>query len=295
MATATVTATGQATATSTATAVATATPTITITGTLPATSTVTVTATPTITITGTLPATSTVTATATPSNTGVATATASVTATPTGGAVGVEVGTAVGRPGTTVGFSVTFSFTGQFQIVAINQCIDVNPLVPFARNATNGPDCTVNAALQKPDSTFRFEPDGCDPDVDCESMCADIRGPAGSPVIPVGAALFSCRIAVPGDAADGEYPLQCAASGSATTFEGGTTRVDCEPGAVIVQTNLPGDCNGDGMVTINELIIGVNIALNNLPVTACPAFDTDASGSVTIDELIAAVNVALET
>jgi hypothetical protein len=217
-----------------------------------------------------------------------------VTATATGGAVDIAVGTAVGRPGATVGFSTTFVFTGPFQIVSIRQCIDTNPDVPFARLGDD-PDCNVNPALQKPNSTFTFEPDGCDPEVDCAFMCADIQGPAGSPVIPLGAALFSCRIAIPSDTPTGEYALACQEPGSATTFQGGTTQVDCEPGSVIVETNLPGDCNGDGRVTINELILGVNIALGNLPITACPAFDTDGSGDITIDELIAAVNVALNT
>jgi hypothetical protein len=54
-----------------------------------------------------------------------------------------------------------------------------------------------------------------------------------------------------------------------------------------------GDCNGTGSVTINELILGVNIALGLRPITDCPAFDTDFSGSVSVAELIAAVNVAL--
>jgi len=51
-----------------------------------------------------------------------------------------------------------------------------------------------------------------------------------------------------------------------------------------------GDCNGNGVVTVNELIIGVNIALGNAPVTACPAFDPNHDGRVGINELIAAVN-----
>ncbi len=54
-----------------------------------------------------------------------------------------------------------------------------------------------------------------------------------------------------------------------------------------------GDCNGDGMVLINELIIGVNIALNSQPVTACPAFDANHDGQVLINELIQGVNHAL--
>ena len=55
----------------------------------------------------------------------------------------------------------------------------------------------------------------------------------------------------------------------------------------------PGDCNGDGVVTIDELISAVNIALDNSTVAGCPNADSDADGSVTIDEIIAAVDNAL--
>jgi hypothetical protein len=55
----------------------------------------------------------------------------------------------------------------------------------------------------------------------------------------------------------------------------------------------PGDCGGDGSVTVNELISGVNIALGNAPVSSCPAFDRNGDGEVSINELIAAVNAAL--
>ncbi len=51
-----------------------------------------------------------------------------------------------------------------------------------------------------------------------------------------------------------------------------------------------GECNGNRVVTVNELITGVNIALGTAPVTACPAFDVDGDGAVGINELIAAVN-----
>ena len=36
-----------------------------------------------------------------------------------------------------------------------------------------------------------------------------------------------------------------------------------------------GDCNGDGVVTINELIVGVTIELGGASASACPAFDCD--------------------
>jgi hypothetical protein len=61
-------------------------------------------------------------------------------------------------------------------------------------------------------------------------------------------------------------------------------------------TTLPacaGDCSGDGSVTVNELITGVNIALGNAGVSSCPAFDRNGDGEVSINELIAAVNAAL--
>ncbi len=54
-----------------------------------------------------------------------------------------------------------------------------------------------------------------------------------------------------------------------------------------------GDCNGDGTVRINELIQGVNIALDEAQLDICPAFDSDGDGAVRIGELITAVNNAL--
>jgi len=54
-----------------------------------------------------------------------------------------------------------------------------------------------------------------------------------------------------------------------------------------------GDCNGDGMVTIDELLTGVEIALGERPLDACLVFDADRDGTVTIDEILAAANNAL--
>ncbi|MEO8601790.1 MAG: hypothetical protein ABI629_04345 [bacterium] len=59
-----------------------------------------------------------------------------------------------------------------------------------------------------------------------------------------------------------------------------------------VQAQCVGDCNGDGEVSINELILGVNIALGTSPVSACEAF-ANQQGEVTIAQLIQGVNNAL--
>jgi cysteine-rich repeat protein len=60
-----------------------------------------------------------------------------------------------------------------------------------------------------------------------------------------------------------------------------------------VVADCVGDCDGDGKVLVNELIIGINIALGTSEVTECPSFDADDSGVVSVAELIAAVNNAL--
>ena len=46
------------------------------------------------------------------------------------------------------------------------------------------------------------------------------------------------------------------------------------------------------MVTIDELLLAVNISLGPQPVSACPAVDRNASGEVTIDEIIGAIQNA---
>lgn len=54
-----------------------------------------------------------------------------------------------------------------------------------------------------------------------------------------------------------------------------------------------GDCDGNGQVSINELIRGVNIALGSAALDDCAVFDVDGNGQVAVNELIAAVNAAL--
>lgn len=61
-------------------------------------------------------------------------------------------------------------------------------------------------------------------------------------------------------------------------------------------TPLPrclGDCNGDGRVSVDELVRGVAIALGNVPFAECPALDRNGDGEVAVYELITAVNAAL--
>jgi hypothetical protein len=55
----------------------------------------------------------------------------------------------------------------------------------------------------------------------------------------------------------------------------------------------PGDCSGNGKVTPDELVQGVDIALGITALDQCPAMDADQDGSVTIDDLLRAVETAI--
>jgi hypothetical protein len=65
------------------------------------------------------------------------------------------------------------------------------------------------------------------------------------------------------------------------------------PSTTVTPGGCPGDCDGGGSVTVDELITGVNIALGAIALDQCLVFDTDAGGTVTVDELIAAIDSAL--
>lgn len=63
--------------------------------------------------------------------------------------------------------------------------------------------------------------------------------------------------------------------------------------AAPASAQCPGDCNGDGVVRVEEMIVGVRIALGEDPIGACPAFDVSGEGEVGINELVLAVTSLL--
>ncbi len=54
-----------------------------------------------------------------------------------------------------------------------------------------------------------------------------------------------------------------------------------------------GDCDGDGTVTINEVITMVNVTLDGSNAVTCTAGDANDDNAITVDEILAAVNAAL--
>lgn len=55
----------------------------------------------------------------------------------------------------------------------------------------------------------------------------------------------------------------------------------------------PGDCNRDRTVMVNEVVSGVNIALDRAAVDTCLQADADRDGNVRVNELVASVNSIL--
>lgn len=65
-------------------------------------------------------------------------------------------------------------------------------------------------------------------------------------------------------------------------------------GASTLEAFCPGDCDGDGVVSVSELVLAVNIALGARPIGDCPGADQDDNQMLTIDELVQDVRSATE-
>lgn len=113
--------------------------------------------------------------------------------------------------------------------------------------------------------------------------------------------LYTCTLRISPSALPAVYALQ-----NGTAIAVSVTGAMLEPvvganGTLAVSLVLPtptparcvGDCNRDGSVTINELLIMVNVALGSASPSACESGDVDGDGAITVTEIIAAVNRVL--
>jgi 6-phosphogluconolactonase (cycloisomerase 2 family) len=93
----------------------------------------------------------------------------------------------------------------------------------------------------------------------------------------------------------GEMPALAGASSVAVSPDDRSVYVAAQFGDAVsaFQRVCTGDCDGDGVVTIDEIIRGVNIALGGLPLEECRWFDASGDSTVTVDEIVLAVNNSL--
>lgn len=92
-----------------------------------------------------------------------------------------------------------------------------------------------------------------------------------------------------------DTPTPTAAPKSTSTPAPSASAKATAPGPTSTATppSCPGDCDGDHVVTVSELIEGVRMSLGQLGVDRCGVLDRDGNAQVTVDELIAAVQAAL--
>src|SRR5262249_18264620 len=144
-------------------------------------------------------------------------------------------------------------------VAGTENVIDFDPLTPII-------GCQANPAINK--GVFvGFRPIGCTPGVDCTSVTLLVLSLVDGDPIPDGSVLSTSTVAINIIAPDGTYPLDTSAEG-ASTPQGMSIATDGIDGAVVVAGGAicAGDCDGNGSITINELVIGLNILLDNTSV-----------------------------
>jgi trypsin/pre-peptidase len=178
----------------------------------------------------------------------------------------------VGGPGT-----VVTAATGQLSSTqrAGRTTFQVPPGTQQLRVALNGSDADTSALPSVRFNDFDLYIKAGSPPTTSDYDCRDIgAAPYGFCAITAPAA-GTWHVLIERLEGAGTYQV------TATTFAG--------PNA------CAGDCNGDGQVTVDELVTGANIALGSQPPETCPSLDSDGNGVVTVDELVRAVHHALST
>lgn len=100
--------------------------------------------------------------------------------------------------------------------------------------------------------------------------------------------------AIASQAPTGTPSVTSTPSATATPNASATGTAIPTPSATPTALLCVGDCHNTGEVTVDDLVIMINVALEQQPLSACRAADVDRSGTVTIQEILLAVNNALE-
>ncbi|MFI5398464.1 MAG: matrixin family metalloprotease [Candidatus Binatia bacterium] len=142
-----------------------------------------------------------------------------------------------------------------------------------------GADQFITVGGPHVDQTQEISIDGPGVTVDSSSVMHQsiMCGGATLPVL-----IFHATVAA--DAAPGGRAILLRAGAAVSTM---TAAVD------VLAPPCTGDCNEDGVVTVDELLTMVNIALGNATIAQCQAGDANGDGHITVDEILTAVNNAL--
>ncbi|MEO8605167.1 MAG: hypothetical protein ABI629_21545 [bacterium] len=205
-----------------------------------------------------------------------------------GGAMTIEA-SATGRPVGCAQLDAATTLSGA-TLVAVAPLLDV----PQLGDTTAVVTLVCEATAVPPTPTARIIP-----------TC--VPTPTRTPPAPPGGTLTSTPTSTPTvpPTATGVPPTVTPPATSPPTVT--ATAVSASATPTLTVTTLPtttatavapvciGDCNHDGLVTVDELVRAVGIALGTTPFSGCAGIDADGDGAVAIDELIRAVNNALQS
>jgi len=148
----------------------------------------------------------------------------------------ILVGSASGSPGEVVKIEVVLGT--DMDISDVTLVVDYDSPIAVQADSSNRPDCTVNPAINKPNSQFVFMPLGCATSGDCTSVDVGITSLSSSDPIPNNSVLYTCQVGIAANAAPGNYELRCGEA-MARPPSGSYMPVSCEDGLIAVQGGGP--------------------------------------------------------
>lgn len=206
--------------------------------------------------------------------------------------VSLDLGRASGMPGGRAAVPlIVNALRDDVDVFGVETEIRISREIQIAATQNGTPSCSI-AQPQLAFEELSFQPNGCVVGLDCTSVRASIRsigGPIGD-----GVTVFRCAFAISESGAPGSLPIrhvpgaQRAIDGNGANL--GATATD---GELVVRSACTGDCNGDSLIPISELVTGVNVLLDQAPIASCLAFDRNLNGIVTVDELVTGIREAL--
>ena len=142
-------------------------------------------------------------------------------------------------PGGSLQVAARLHSHGAAAVVGTQNRLDVDAPLAIAARADASPDCTVNPALHKSASGFRFRPADCDLSGSCRAVEAVVVSFDNVEPIPDGASLYTCTVTVAAEAAPGAYRVANSevaaadANGAAVPASGADAGVEVGEGAAI--------------------------------------------------------------
>jgi hypothetical protein len=149
--------------------------------------------------------------------------------------VEISIGYAVARPGEEVVVDVVLD-SADIDVAGIQNDILFEPASPIAARADGRPDCSVNPAIDKPGTSFAFQPPACDPGRTCSAVRALVLSLDNVDPIADGVVLYSCRVVVDAEEPAAPHFLSCSNEGASDPF-GDALTMTCRSGEIL----LPGD------------------------------------------------------